>query len=133
MTGKKNKIMFDLKNLDFCDFIEVERLRARCIVGLFPEERLLPRNVWFSLQLWVDLSEAGRSDDIAHTVDYDSLSKSIISMAENSSYELIEALAEHAAQLCLSQPLVQACRITLEKPGAVPVADNIKVSIFRKK
>lgn len=125
MTGTKNR-------LDCCDFISIERLRARCIVGLFPEERLLPRNVWFTINLWVDLRQAGRSDQIDHTVDYDSLSRKILSMAEKSSWKLIESLAEQAAEICLSDPLVQACRITLEKPGAVTAADNIKVSIFRE-
>ena len=52
------------------DSIQVSGIRAYGYVGYLPEERVLGQ--WFEvdLTLWVDLAIAGKSDDIADTLDY---------------------------------------------------------------
>ena len=41
-----------------------------------------------------DLRDAGRSDDIADTIDYKSIKKQVLALIEESDFELIEALAD---------------------------------------
>ena len=52
------------------DRIELRGLRLSAICGVLPEERDRPQPLELDLDLWADLSAAGRSDDLADTVDY---------------------------------------------------------------
>jgi FolB domain-containing protein len=115
------------------DEIEVQKIRVNAILGLYPEERITPQDIIVSAKLYLDLTNAGQSDDLQDTVDYDSLHRAIAAMAEETAYLLIEKLADHAAQICLENPLVQACSITVEKPQALELADNIAITIHRSR
>ena len=115
------------------DEIEVQKIRVNAILGLYPEERVTPQDIIISAKLYLDLAKAGQSDDLEDTVDYDSLHREIAAMAESTAYLLIEKLAEHASQICLKKSLVEACSITVEKPQALELADNIAITIHRSR
>ena len=115
------------------DEIEVQKIRVNAILGLYPEERISPQDIIISAKLYLDLAKAGQSDDLQDTVDYDSLHHQIAAMAQETAYLLIEKLAGHAAEICLESTLVQACSITVEKPQALELADNIAITIHRSR
>ena len=115
------------------DEIEIQKVRVNAILGLYPEERVTPQDIILSARLYLSLAKAGQSDDLVDTVDYDSLHREIAAMAESTAYLLIEKLAEHAAEICLKNSLVQACSITVEKPQALELADNIAITIHRER
>src|SRR5690606_15379339 len=52
------------------DCLRVEGLELECIVGIRPAERKRPQRVRLDVTLGLDLTRAGRSGRIAHTVDY---------------------------------------------------------------
>ncbi|MPN58106.1 hypothetical protein SDC9_205807 [bioreactor metagenome] len=52
-------------------------------------------------------------------------------MVENSSFLLLEALAESAAQLCLAIPGVRSVNVRITKPRAALRRESISVEIDR--
>jgi dihydroneopterin aldolase/D-erythro-7,8-dihydroneopterin triphosphate epimerase len=115
------------------DRIHIQDLLARCIVGLNPDEREAPQDVLINLTLWADLREAGRTDDLAHTVDYSALKKRILAMVEASSDLLIERLAQRVADLCLADAHVDRVSVRIDKPGALRFARSVAVEIHRRR
>jgi FolB domain-containing protein len=115
------------------DLIHIQNIRVKAILGLYPEERLNPQDFIVSAKLYLDLKQAGVSDDLNDTVDYDSLHRELAHIAKTSECLLIEKLAELCANKCLTKALVQACEITIDKPEALELADNVAISIYREK
>ena len=115
------------------DEIDIQKVRVNAILGLYPEERTTPQDIIISAKLYVDLRKAGVSDDLNDTVDYDSLHREIAQYAKTSGHLLIEKLAEETAKICTKRGLVRACSVTVEKPEALELADNIAIKIYREK
>jgi len=113
------------------DRIHIEALKLRCIIGINDWERKSPQDVLVDLTLHTDTRRAGASDNIADTVNYRTLAKSVIAHVEQSQYYLVEALAENIARLCLQTPGVQRAEVGVRKPGALRFAESVGVSITR--
>lgn len=106
-------------------------LRARCIIGVYDEERREKQDVVINLVLFSDLAAAGRSDDIADAVDYRAVKKKVLALVEGSSYRLVEALAEAIADSCLGHPGVKQVQVRVDKPGALRFARTVGIEIMR--
>ena len=113
------------------DRIVIEDLLLRCIVGVNPEERTNLQDVNLQVTLFVDLRAAGRSDDLAETIDYKRLKGDIRALVEGSTYYLIEKLAHEVARLCLSRAGVERAVVRVEKPGALRFARTVAVVVER--
>jgi len=113
------------------DRIHIRDLATRCIVGIFPDERTHKQDVVFNITLHADLSRAGATDQIEHTVDYKQIKKRILSAVELSEFFLVEKLAEQVAAICLEHPLVQRVDVILDKPGALRFARSVAIEITR--
>jgi len=115
------------------DRILISDLLVRCIIGVDEEERREKQDVVINLSLSTDLGKAGKSDKFEDTVDYRSLKKRITSMAEHSSYRLVEALAEAVADVCLDHPAITQVQVRVEKPGVLRFARSVGVEITRER
>ena len=115
------------------DQILVRDLRFRCIVGVNDQERHEKQDVVVQITLGVDLRQAGRSDALEDTVDYKALKKDVLAMAERSQFQLVEALAESIADICLKRARVGRVVVAVEKPGALRFARTVGVRIVRSR
>ncbi|QDT53091.1 Dihydroneopterin aldolase [Caulifigura coniformis] len=115
------------------DFIEIEDLLVRTIIGVNPEERENRQDVVISLRLDTDLRPAARTDSIDDAVNYRTITKSVIAFVEQSSFHLVEKLAEEIARLCLREPRVERVRVHLRKPGALRFSRTVGVCIERNR
>lgn len=113
------------------DRIHIRDLHVRCIIGVFPEERRDKQDAYFNVTLYADLSKACATDDIKDTVDYKAVKKAILALAEKSSYNLLEHLAEKAAEVALQHEGVARVDISVDKPGALRFARSVAVEISR--
>jgi dihydroneopterin aldolase/D-erythro-7,8-dihydroneopterin triphosphate epimerase len=113
------------------DRIEIKDLRLRCIIGSNEEERHQPQDVLLNLTLFTDTRRAGQSDDLADTVNYQTLTERLAEHVEGSHYFLLEALAASIAHLCLAEASVQRVIVQVEKPGALRRARSAGVVIER--
>ena len=115
------------------DRIYIRDLRLRCIVGIYDEERRDKQDVNINVTLYADLRKACRSDRIEDTVDYKAVKKRVVAMVEQSSFYLVERLAERVAEIAFETPGVQRVDVTVDKPGALRFARSVAVSITRER
>ncbi len=113
------------------DRIYIRDLLVRCLVGINPDERVNQQDIIINLVLHADLRKACQSDDIADTVDYKTIKKQVLELVQNSSFLLVERLAQAVADVCLEHPGVRRCEVTIDKPGALRFARSVAVSITR--
>jgi dihydroneopterin aldolase len=113
------------------DQIAVRSLAVDTVVGVHDWERSAPRRVLVDLDLTCDLSAAARSDDLRDTADYFAIAAAVRDCAAGASFRLIEALAGAIAAVCLADRHVRRVRVTVHKPGAVPQAGDVSVTLER--
>ena len=113
------------------DCIYIRDLKFRCIVGINEDERHEKQDVVTNITLWTDLTKACQSDNIDDTVDYKSLKKQILKLAEHSRFFLVEALAQAIAALCLEHEMVEQVKVCVDKPTALRFARTVGVEIVR--
>jgi len=113
------------------DRVIIEGLAVETVIGIYDWERTIKQTVRLDVEMAWDISAAGKSDDISDTLDYKSVAKRLEACVKASEYGLIEALAEHCAQIVLNEFSVPWLRLKLSKPGAVSGSDNVAVIIER--
>lgn len=115
------------------DTLTIQRLRCNAIIGCNPQERLVPQPLIVTAILECDLSRACQSDSLDDTANYHDISLALQKLAAESKFYLIERFAEAAAEVCLKDSHVNAVRIRVEKPNAIPNAECACVEIRRGK
>lgn len=113
------------------DALLIEDLLVRCVLGISAEERREKQDVLVSITLYTDTRKAGQSDRFEDAVDYRAIKKAVYALAEASDFQLVEALAEAIAGLCLQHPDVNSVEVTVMKPSALRFARNVGVRILR--
>ncbi|MFC1452650.1 dihydroneopterin aldolase [Verrucomicrobiota bacterium] len=113
------------------DRIHIHDLLLRCVIGVYEQERREKQDVNINITLCADLSEAGRTDSIEDTVDYRAIKKKVIAMVEQSSFFLVERLADRIAAICLEDRRVERVAVSVAKPGALRFARTVDVEIVR--
>ncbi len=113
------------------DKIHIRDLVVRCIIGIEPIERREKQDVVINITLFTDIKEASKSDNIADTVDYKNIKKSVLNFVENSNFYLLETLAEEIAKICLNESKVKGVSVVVDKPGALRFARSVAVEINR--
>lgn len=119
-------------NEERLDKIHIRDLLLRCLIGIYPEERREKQDVAINITLLADLRTAGRTDNIEDAVDYKTIKKKILAMVEQSTYFLLERLAERIAEICLEDARVRRVVVQVEKPGALRFARTVGVEICRE-
>lgn len=114
------------------DKITLKRIKCKCIVGVLEFERNTKQDIFVSLELGGDYSKACQNDKIEDALDYRFVEE-LKDWIESSDYFLIEKLAEEVATKCLDQKLIKKVKVIIEKPSALPFAENTVVEIKRKK
>jgi dihydroneopterin aldolase len=98
------------------DALSLHRLRFFGHHGVLPEETARGQNFEVTVRLELPLAEAGRSDDLAHAVDYRAVHGVIRGVMEGPPRKLVEALAERVAAAVLGAfPLVHAVEVEVVK------------------
>lgn len=113
------------------DTIFINDLKLACIIGVFENERTTKQDVIINIKLTVDLENAGKNDTLTDTVNYFDVAQKVTGIVENSSFFLIEKLAETIAAVCLGYKGVKQVTVHIEKPNAIPNAKSAAVEIIR--
>lgn len=101
------------------DEIRIENLEVYCHHGVLKEETVLGQKFLVSLTLFTDTRQAGKSDDLSHSIDYASVAHFVEERMKGKNYKLIEAAAECLAEdILMAFPLVERLRMELKKPWA---------------
>ncbi|MBC8519472.1 MAG: dihydroneopterin aldolase [Gammaproteobacteria bacterium] len=113
------------------DIVYIKDLQIKTVIGIYDWEREIKQTVSIDLEMGTDICKAAESDTIEHTLDYKSVSKRIISFVEESSFQLVETMAERIAAIVRSEFTVSWVRLRVSKPGAVTGSRDVGVIIER--
>ncbi|WP_444997218.1 dihydroneopterin aldolase [Aliikangiella sp. IMCC44359] len=103
----------------------------RTVIGVFDWEREIKQKLIFNIELGTDIAKAAMTDELEDTLDYKAISHAVYDMVEKSQYQLVETVAEKVAEMILKDFPVKWLSLTLDKPGAVSVAQSVGVKIER--
>ena len=115
------------------DKVFIEDLEVETIIGIFGWEREVKQIVRISLEMSFDTSKAGKSDKIDDALYYKKIGKSIVNLVENSSFFLVEKMAEEIALLVLKNKQIKDIKLRVEKPGALRGSKSVGVEILRSR
>ena len=115
------------------DHIFLHDLKVETIVGIRDWERKIRQTVSIDLDMGADIRRAAASDDIDDTLNYKLVAKRVQQFVGDSSFKLVETLAERIAELILDDFDVPWVEVRVNKPGAIRGARDVGVKIRREK
>ena len=113
------------------DRIFLRDLRVETTIGIWEWERRIRQFVSIDLELGADIARAAATDRIEDTLNYKGLAKRVQEFVGESSFQLVETLAERIAALVLEEFGVSWIQVTVNKPGAIRGARDVGVAIRR--
>jgi 7,8-dihydroneopterin aldolase/epimerase/oxygenase len=102
------------------DLLVLEGMSFYGYHGETEAERTLGNRFHVDVELRMDLSRAGRSDDIADTLDYARTFTLVREVVEDQQYNLIETVAAKVAARMLAEPGVESVKVRVGKQPPIP-------------
>jgi dihydroneopterin aldolase len=103
--------------------------------GVTPEERDRPQEIEIDVELAVDCTAAGASDDIADAVDYTAVYEICERAATQTSFRLLEALAHACLHGIMADARIERATVRVRKPdllaGATPEVEITRLRADR--
>lgn len=113
------------------DAISIRGLRVLANVGVPEAERVHAQPLSIDIELSVDLGAAGRSDDVADTVDYGAVAIAVAGAVADAPAALLERVASLAADAVLDlDPRTDAVTVTITKLRP-PIPRDVEATAVR--
>jgi dihydroneopterin aldolase len=113
------------------DIVFIRGLRIETTIGIYDWEKEIKQPVVLDLEMASDIARGAATDRIEDALDYKAVSKRLKQFVAESSFELVETLAERCAAILREEYAVPWVRLTLNKVGAVTDAEGVGVIIER--
>ncbi|KAE8702538.1 Dihydroneopterin aldolase 1 [Hibiscus syriacus] len=85
--------------------------------GVKPEEKKLGQKFVIDVDAWMDLRNAGKSDDLSNTLSYTAIYRIVKEVVEGQSQNLLESVAQMiASKIFTNHPQISAVRVQVQKP-----------------
>ena len=112
------------------DRLSVRSMVCMCHIGVTEDERRLQQRLEVDLDLYADLEAAGRSGDVAQTIDYLDVTREVRAHLESTSFHLIEAAARTILDRLTGKYLLQRATVRVRK-FILPGVAHIEVEMTR--
>ena len=113
------------------DKIFIRGLEIECIIGFIDWERRVKQKVVLDIELPVDCAHTAKTDAVADTLDYKQVVDQVVELIADSSFMLVETMAQKVAELIIQNFSVNWVRVVVNKPGAIRELRDVGVSIER--
>ena len=113
------------------DIVFISDLCAETIIGIYEWEREQKQLVSVDIEMAANIAKAAIADNIDGTLNYKAVSKRTEQFIADSSFQLVETLAERLSEVILSEFDVPWVRLTVHKPGALSNSKDVGVRIER--
>ena len=101
------------------DYVSVKDLSVSAVIGVHDWERQVEQTLLVSVDMVpaaADIRQAAATDDLADTVDYSAVARTITAVVREGQFHLIETAAERVAERLLADFPVTWLRLELRKP-----------------
>ena len=113
------------------DVIFLHGLRVETVIGIWDWERKVRQTVVIDLEMSADIAKAATNDSVEDTLNYKLVAKRVQQFVGDSSFQLVETLAERIANIVTDEFGVDWVRVKVNKPGAIRGARDVGVIIER--
>jgi 7,8-dihydroneopterin aldolase/epimerase/oxygenase len=113
------------------DKIFLSELKVDAVIGIWEWERRIRQTIIIDLEMSADIAKAAATDDVADTLNYKSVAKRIREFVADSSFQLVETLAERIAAIVRDEFDVTWVKVRVNKPGAIRGSKAVGVLIER--
>jgi dihydroneopterin aldolase len=113
------------------DKIFLDELKVDTIIGIWEWERRIRQTVVIDLEMSADIARAAATDEVADTLNYKSVAKRVQEFVADSSFQLVETLAERIASIIRDEFDVAWVKVRVNKPGAIRGSKAVGVMIER--
>ena len=113
------------------DRVFIEGLEVEAVVGVYDWERDITQRLVVDLDMDWDNRVPGASDDVRDALDYAAVSDCVVRCLQALQPRLLEHAAEVLAAELQQTFGIEFLRVSIRKPGAVPAASAVGVSIER--
>jgi len=113
------------------DRIFLDELKIETIIGIWEWERKIRQTVVIDLDMSADIRKAAASDSVDDTLNYKLVAKRVQQFVSDSSFQLVETLAEKIAAIVRDEFDVAWVRVKVNKPGAIRGSRDVGVLIER--
>ena len=115
------------------DRILIAGIRELGVHGVLPEEQVRPQPFEVDIELHVDLTRAGETDELDDTVDYAAVCEAVSRVVASEKYRLLERLAERIAEVCCADPRVEGVVVEVRKvhPPVRAMLNHVGVRVER--
>ena len=113
------------------DKIFLEELKIETIIGIWEWERKIRQTVIIDLEMSADIAKAAATDDVADTLNYKAVAKRVQGFVGESSFQLVETLAENVARIIRDEFGVAWVWVKVHKPGAIRGSKDVGIEIER--
>ena len=109
--------------------IKLEKMHLSAIIGTEQHERTKRQNILLNIEFDYESSRAQKSDNLHDAVDYFAMSESIRQAVNDTSYYLLERLADHLVAIILSYRGVTRAAVAITKFGVIPETESVTLTI----
>lgn len=113
------------------DIIFLSELKVDTVIGIWEWERRIRQTVIIDIEMSADIRKAAASDEVVDTLNYKSVAKRVQSFVAESSFQLVETLAEKIAGIIREEFDVAWVRVRVNKPGAIRGSKAVGILIER--
>lgn len=113
------------------DKIFLDELKIDTIIGIWDWERKIRQTVVIDLEMGADIARAAATDSVEDTLNYKSVAKRVQQFVGDSSFQLVETLAEGIAGIIRDEFGVPWVKVRVHKPGAIRGSKDVGVEIER--
>jgi dihydroneopterin aldolase len=113
------------------DKIFLNELKVETVIGIWEWERKIRQTVIIDLEMSADIAKAAATDSVEDTLNYKSVAKRVQSFVSESSFQLVETLAERIARIIRDEFGVAWVKVRVNKVGAIRGSRDVGILIER--
>jgi len=115
--------------------IRLTGLEVFAFHGVLASEKGQGQRFLVDLELALDLSTAGATDQLQDTIDYGALARAVHDRVATERWDLLERVAHRVAELVMELPQVEQVAVTIHKPEApIPLGfADVAVTVRRQR
>lgn len=114
------------------DIIFLQELKVKTLIGIYPWERNIAQTIQLDLEVAMPASKACQTDNFEDALDYAFIVQRINETLSQKHFSLLEALAEHIAQIILKEFKSPWVKVSVAKLSAIRGVKKLGVCIERR-
>lgn len=113
------------------DIIFLHEFKAKILIGIYPWERKVAQTIQLDLEIALPTSRACQTDNFEDALDYARIVKRINEALSQKHFSLLEALAEHIAQIILTEFKAPWVKVSVAKLSMIRGVKKLGICIER--